>query len=231
MSRFSLLRWAPAVLAFCLLGASSARSAGYAFRVKHNHSFGGCEGTLVISEADIRYRTDRRRDARIWTYPEIKRVERQGLRTLIVRTYEDQTLQLGRDKLFEFQLLDGVITDEVLSFLNLRVGRPLETPPDDSPPGGRYEIAAKHVHAFGGCHGTLKITDTHIEYVSAKPKDSHIWKYLDIKRLRSRSTYELAIDTYQDQTLLLGKDKTYKFELKEALEPRVLAFIRRHLTR
>lgn len=186
---------------------------------------------LVISDHDIRYHTDRRRDARIWTYPEIKRVERKGLRKLFLRTYEDQTLQFGRDKVFAFELLDAVVSNEVFNFLIVRVGQPTETRSANSPPGGRYEIVAKHVHAFGGCHGTLKITETHIEFVSTKPKDSRLWKYLDIKSLRPSSAYQLSIDTYEDQALLLGKDKTYNFQLKEALEPRVLEFIRRHLTR
>ncbi|MFQ5927763.1 MAG: hypothetical protein ACE5MH_10065 [Terriglobia bacterium] len=214
-------------IAFCLtLAAVPATATTYSFSVKHLHTFGGCEGTLVIGDDDIRYDTDQRAHARIWRYPQVKKVRRKELRKLIIHTHEDQALQLGRDKKFEFQLLDGVVSNEVFQFLLARVGQPTNRPPPAPPPGGRYEIAAKHLHVFGGCEGTLKITDTHIEYVSERKKDSRLWKYLDIKRLRHSSTYRLSISTYEDEASRLGRDRTFNFQLKERLEPNVLEFIR-----
>ncbi len=204
----------------------------YSFRVKHAHVFGGCEGKLIISDIEIRYEADLRDHSRIWTYPHIKKIERKGLRKLIVHTYEDQALQFGRDKSFEFEFLDGVVSDEVFNFAIVRVGRPNQRvglPP--IPPGGRYEIATKHLHIFGGCEGTLKITDTHIEYVTPHKKDARLWKYLDIKRIEQESPYRLSIYTYEDQALQFGRDKVFHFELKESLEPAVVEFIRARLRR
>lgn len=204
----------------------------YSFRVKHLHIFGGCEGKLIISNDQIRYQSELRDHSRIWTYAHIKKVERKGLRKLIVHTYEDQALQFGRDKPFEFEFLDGVVSDEVFNFIIVRVGRPAHRADSPAiPAGGRYEIAAKHLHTFGGCEGTLKITDTYMEYVTRHKKDARLWKYLDIKRIEQKSLYRLSIYTYEDQLLQFGRDKVFHFELKEPLEPAVVEFIRARLRR
>lgn len=218
-------------LAFLLGGpAVPAHAASYSFRVKHLHTFGGCQGVLTINDDEIRYATDARADARIWLYPDVKKVERKGSRRLVVHTHEDQALQFGRDKPFEFHFLDGVISQEVFQFLIVRAGRPGTQPPA-APPGGRYELAAKHLHIFGGCQGTLRITDSHIEFLSDRRKDSRLWKYLDLKRLRHDSAYQLSLATYEDQAAFIGRDKTFNFALKEPLEPAVLEFIRSRLNR
>ena len=174
----------------------SAQATSYSFRVKHLHVFGGCEGNLIISNDQIRYEADLRDHSRIWTYADVKKVERKGLRRFIVYTYEDQALQLGRDKPFEFDFLDGVVSDEVFNFVLVRVGQPAHpAAPAAAPTRERYEIAAKHLHSFGGCEGTLKITDTHIEYVTDYKKDARLWKYLDIKRIEHKAPYRLSIYT------------------------------------
>jgi hypothetical protein len=221
-----------AACAFCFaLTALPARADSYSFRVKHIHAFGGCEGTLRIAEDDIRYDTAQRDDARIWLYPQIKNVERKGFRRLVLHTYEDQTLQFGRDKAFAFDFLDGEISTEVYNFVVTRVGQPADRQPAALPPGGRFEFAVKHLHLFGGCEGTLRISDIHIEYVTEHVKDSRLWKYLDIKALSQPSPYRLGLATYEDQTLQFGRDKTFAFQLKEPLEPSVLEFIRRRMPR
>ena len=218
--------WAAAGLA--LLAAQPSEAKTYTYKVKHRHAVGSCQGQLVVGESNVRYEADDRSDARVWTYTQIKKIDRQHLRQLTLYTYEDQPLRLGRDKPFHFDFLDGNVTDELFNFMVTRLGRGPGTPPP-TPPGGRYELAAKHTHLFGGCEGTLKITDTHIEYVTGHSKDARLWKYLDIKRITTRSAYRLDIYTYEDQTLQFGRDKPFHFQLKEALEPVVHEFIRRHL--
>jgi len=231
MMKRSCLSTSVAVLALLLAALAPGLAAQpYSFRVKHNHTFGGCQGTLLISDTDIRYTTDFRSDARIWAYRMIKRVERKGLRKLTIRTYEDQPLQLGRDKPFEFHFLDSQVTNEAFNFLVVRVGRPPESPAP-ALSRGRYELAVKHTHTFGGCEGTLKITETHIEYVTPRKKDSRLLKYIDIKYVQQSSAYQFSIATYEDQTMQFGRDKVFNFQLKEAMPPAVLDFIRSRVTR
>lgn len=220
-----------AAAGLALLVPQSGGALTYAYKVKHLHAVGSCQGRLIVGEEDIRYETDYRTDARIWPYALIKEVERQHRRKLTIRTYEDQRLKFGRDKPFDFEFIDGTVTDELFNFIVTRLGRARNPEPPTTPPGGRYELAAKHRHFLGGCEGVLKITDAYIEYTTDHAKDARLWKYMDIKRVVSPSPYRLDIYTYEDQTLQFGRDKIFRFDLKEALEPQVDEFIRRRLTR
>ncbi len=219
---------APALAALLLLApAVSAKT--FTYRVRHLHTVGSCQGRLIVGENDVRYETDFRKDARIWTYIQLKNVKRPKRRRLSLSTYEDQRLQLGRDRPFDFVLLDGDVSDEVFNFMVTRVGR--QSPPDPLavPPGGRYELLVKHVHTFGGCEGTLKITLDFIEYVSPHTKDARLWKYLDIKRIRQKGAYQLSLHTYEDQLLLFGRDKVFHFDLKEPMGPAIFEFMQARL--
>lgn len=224
--------WGTLVAASLLLLTPSATQAKtYTYKVKHLHAMSGCQGQLVVGEKDVRYETDYRPDTRIWTYTQIKKVERRGSRRLIIFTYEDQALQLGRDKPFDFDFLDGSVSDELVNFMITRLSRPPDPKPPSAPPGGRYELAVKHRHVFGGCEGTLKITDTHLEYVTGHSKDARLWSYLSIKRIQRSSVFGLDIFTFEDQTLQLGRDKVFRFELKEPLEPVVYEFMQERVNR
>ncbi|MFQ5776994.1 MAG: hypothetical protein ACE5IP_03190 [Terriglobia bacterium] len=223
--------WLVAAAGLLLLAPATGQAKTYTYKVKHLHAMGGCQGQLVVGEQDVRYETDNRPDARIWTYSQIKKVERRGSRRLVIFTYEDQALQFGRDKPFDFDFLDGQVSDELVNFMITRLSRPPQTNPPDVPPSGRYELAVKHRHTFGGCEGTLKITDTHIEYVTRRTKDARLWSYLRIKRIQQPSLFRLDIHTFEDQALKFGRDKVFRFELKEPLEPVVYEFMQRHLNR
>jgi hypothetical protein len=216
-------------LLFALPAVADAKT--YTYRVRHLHTIGGCQGLLKVSETEVRYDSDYRSDARIWTYANLRSVNRDDLRKLTVRTYEAQSAQLGRGKPFTFEFMDGDITDEFFAFLESRVGHAGPPSPPGPPPGGRWEIAAKHQHLFGGCEGALKITPTHIEYVTDNPKDGRLWRYIDIKRFDNPSAYRLTIYTYEDQRLQFGRDKIFRFELKEPLEPQMYDYIRAQMNR
>lgn len=214
-----------------LLAPAPSQAETYTYKVKHNHTVGGCEGVLIVGENDIRYQSDYRADSRIWTYLDVKKVESPSLRKLRLETREEQVMQLGRDKVFEFEFIDGEVTDELYNFIVNRIARPPASEPPRNPPGGRWEIAAKHLHTFGGCEGTLKITDNYIEYVTSNSNDARVWKFIDIKRLETSSAYRLDVYTYEDNAWQLGRDKVFRFQLKEPLEPAVQEFIRQHMHR
>lgn len=212
------------------LSAFPAQAKTFTFRVRHLHTVGSCQGRLLIGEKEIRYDTELRDHARIWPYFQLKRVESKDSRHLSLFTYEDRVLPFVGDRSFNFELLVGNISDNVFNFLIARVGRGAAPQPPKTPPGGRYEIAVKHHHFFGGCEGTIRITPHFIEYLTSH-RDARLWKYIDIKRVRPRGAYRLYIYTYEDQILLFGRDKVFKFELKEPMEPVVFEFIQARFRR
>lgn len=214
-----------------LLVPASGQAETFTYKVKHNHTIGSCQGVLVVGENDVRYQSDYRNDSRIWTYADIKQVDSPNLRKLTIHTREEQALQLGREKVFDFEFIEGEVTDELYNFIVNRLAHPSSPEAPQNPPGGRWEIAVKHQHLFGGCEGTLKVTETHLEYVTDNANDARVWKYLDIKRLDNPSSYRLILYTYEDQRWQLGRDRPFRFELKEPIEPRVYEFLRQHMNR
>lgn len=216
---------------FLSLPAAEASAKTFTFRVRHLHRLGSCRGQLTIQENHVRYDTDRRGHARIWTYQQLKRAENASPRRLTFVTYESSNLPIGRDRKFKFKLLGGAVNDELFEFLLTRVGRRAAPKPPDVPPGGRYELAVKHHHFIGGCHGVLRVTPAFMEYVTSKSGHARMWKYIDLKRIQPRGAYRLRLHTYEDQRFLFGADRVFNFELKEPLEPDVLGFMKKRIDR
>jgi hypothetical protein len=65
--------------------------------------------------------------------------------------------------------------------------------------------------------GRVEITDKGIAYVATKKKNDRFWKYEDIQYFDRRSEKEFTILSYEDQRLLLGRDKEYRFRITDGL--------------
>lgn len=63
--------------------------------------------------------------------------------------------------------------------------------------------------------GKIEITDKGIAYEAAKEKDSRFWKYEDIQYFDRKSETEFIILSYEDQRLLLGRDRSYDFRITD----------------
>jgi hypothetical protein len=61
--------------------------------------------------------------------------------------------------------------------------------------------------------GTIEITDQGIAYKAEKAKNSRKWKYVDIQYFDRISSKEFTILSYEDDKLLLGRDKQYHFRI------------------
>lgn len=63
--------------------------------------------------------------------------------------------------------------------------------------------------------GKIEITDEGISYTADKAKNSRSWKYEDIQYFDRISRREFTILSYEDNRLLLGRDKQYHFLITE----------------
>jgi hypothetical protein len=63
--------------------------------------------------------------------------------------------------------------------------------------------------------GTVEITDEGITFKADKGKDSREWKYEDIQYFDRISDKEFTILSYEDSSILLGRDKQYHFLITE----------------
>ncbi len=65
--------------------------------------------------------------------------------------------------------------------------------------------------------GKIEITEQGIEYRAEKEKHSRSWKWEDIQYFDRMSETEFTILTYEDQRLLLGRDRQYHFRVTEGV--------------
>src|SRR5215475_8382957 len=194
-----------------------AAAQSFEFQVERELLLRNHRGTLVITQDGIEYRTDQKNESRSWRYKDIQQIKIESPTVLEILTYEDQRQMLGRDRIFRFRLLEGKITPEVSALLVAKAARPVATsvaPVTNGEP--KYETAVKHLHAFGGCEGALRIYPDRVTFESTdKPEHSRYWRYSDIQGFGHPSRYRFEITTFEDK--FGGPTKVYDFQLKEDL--------------
>src|SRR5215471_514220 len=197
------------------LAPKLAAAQNFEFPVERERLLQNHRGTLVITAEGVEYKTSQKNESRSWRYKDIQQIKIESPTVIEILTYEDQRRMLGRDRIFRFRLLEGKITPEVSALLAAKAPRPVATsvaPTSDGEP--KFETAVKHLHAFGGCQGTLKIYPDRVSYESAeKPEHSRYWRYSDIQGFGHPSRYRFEITTFEDK--FGGPTKVYDFQLKE----------------
>ncbi len=78
-----------------------------------------------------------------------------------------------------------------------------------------FEFLVEHKRTLRNHRGTLLITSEKIEYRTAHQGESRSWQYVDIQQIKIESPTELEIMTYEDQKLMFGRDRVFKFKLLE----------------
>jgi hypothetical protein len=194
-----------------------AKAQSFEFSVEHQHSLRSCRGTLTITAEKIEYQTAHKEDSRLWRYLEIRQIKIVSPTKLEITSYEDQRRMLGRDRIFKFKLLDGQITPEISTLFIEKTSYPVATsvmPETAELPA--FELAAKHLHTFGGCEGVLKIYADRMLYKSAdKTENSRYWRWTDIQSISRPGPYYFSLSSFESQ--FIGPAKSFNFELKEKM--------------
>jgi hypothetical protein len=207
-----------------------AAAQNFEFPVERERLFQNHRGTLVITPDGIEYRAAQKNESRSWRYMDIQQIKIESPTEIEILTYEDQWRMLGpmlgRDLVFRFRLLEGKITPGLSALLMAKASRPVTTSvaPVSDGEGAKFETAVKHLHAFGGCEGALKIYPDRIAYESAdKPAHSRYWRYSDIQGFSHSSRYRFEITTFEDK--FGGPAKVYDFQLKEDLPTQAYDYV------
>ena len=178
--------------------------------MRHEHTFGACEGQLVHL-GGIGSIRDFERRSRGGTGVIQRSSLSKSFRSSEIRihTYEsDGVLKLWGDRDFLFRLDDESVGGDLFAYLEERSPRPVRTRiiPDSfwsaecvsgasvcRPPAETVqEIPVRHDHRFGGCQGMLNITENTIIYVTDNPNDSRIWRLADVESFASTDDFDLA---------------------------------------
>lgn len=210
-------------LSMLVFGGREAMAQEFRYRVEHDHTIGACKGELIISQAGVEYQTSKKEHTRKWSYTDIEMIKLRSPRKLEILTYESARMTLGRDRAFEFKVLDKEVTKEVSDFLLKRVERPLATTFVASEEKPQYAIPVRHRRSFGGDQGTLKVYADRVVYESQKPESSRYWRWSDIKSFSLIDRYEFSITTFEPK--LGGPTKTFNFDLKEQVNDEMYDYV------
>ena len=207
------------------LGSLNLAAADIKLMVIHDHGIGSCRGEIVFGESTVSYETENRKDARVWKYEEIQQIGLLGPKKLAILTYEDRKIALGKDRVFNFEIIEGEADEVLQAFLEKHVTRPLVS---EIIPAGvpvRYSIPVKHLKRWGGTQGTLEITDAFVAYRTAARSDSRVWRYGDIGSLGSTGPYQLRLTAMERVNGEHGGEKNFVFDLKERLNKEAYDFV------
>ena len=98
-------------------------------------------------------------------------------------------------------------------------------------------LQVKHDHdPWGSCLGELTITSQGIRLAGkTKPEHTRDWSRLDIKTVYRHSSERFTIVTYEDQKLLMGRDRPWDFTVTEptfgSLDDATFSIVLRQLER
>ncbi len=76
-------------------------------------------------------------------------------------------------------------------------------------------LGARHDHRLGGCKGELSLASLGVRFLST----DHDWAFrpADIRVMERPDETTFVIETFEKDTLSLGKNKRYRFDLEAPL--------------
>lgn len=196
------------------LGVAAAAGPPFELAVTQDRLFGDRTGTLVVSVDGIEYRTRDAGDARRWSYDAVKQVQILSPTRIRVLTYEDRGgLRLGADRTFDFTIVRGTASSDLVTFLLERITRPVVTAVMPQYGGeSRYRIRVKHQRQGRGSEGTLLLYDRQLLYLTEQEEASRYWRFTDVESVLRLDRFRLQIAVYEG-----GGTRPFVFELKSDL--------------
>lgn len=200
-------------------GVLNAAAAGPPFElfVKQGHLFGSSKGSLVFGQDAVEYQTTNKKDIRRWRYENIKQVQILSPVRIALLTYEDQgRLKLGADRTFHFDVIQGAVSPELVTFLLDRIVRPVVTAVMPRYAGEPlFRTRVKHQRQGRGSEGSLLMYEDRLVYLTECEDDARFWRFGDIYSVLQLDRFRLQVMAYEGGS---GKTRPFVFELKSDLD-------------
>jgi hypothetical protein len=214
----------PTFLLMFLCGVVGSSAQDFQYTVQHHHTLKDCRGVLKINSDGIVFTATKGLDSRKWTFDDIRILEILSSSSISIVSYEDQKRWLGKDKVFEFTLVDKKLTPDLSLFLLNRVKRPMKIaviPEISDKPV--YELSVKHLRTITGTRGILQIYPDKVVYRTPLSRDSRYWRLQDIERFSQPDRFRFQIVSYAQKAG--GPNESYDFQLIEDLPEGVYDFL------
>jgi hypothetical protein len=210
------------VLTLLIFAAFPARGFALDLRlqVRHDHLVKECRGELVFTDQAVEYRTPNAKHARVWKYEDIQQLGLVSPREVVVLTFEDRAVELGRDRRFRFELTAGEVPAWLPASLQPLLTRPLVSgfvPADWRP---LYRVPVRRRGFWRGSQGMLEIAEDYIVYRTSDQNQSRVWKVDDILYIGSTGPFELRVSALERTGGQAGGARNFVFDLKQRLDPK-----------
>ena len=208
-----------AALVVGILGSASATAAAgppFELSVKRDRFVGGSKGTLVFEWDRIEYRTTNTDDARRWSYDQVKQFQILSPTRIAILTYEDQgRLKFGADRAFQFAVVDGAVSAELVRFLLDHVNQPVVTAVMPPFRGERlFSALVKRQRQGRGSEGVLVMYGEELVYLTEREEESRYWRFRDVYSVLRLDRSRLLVTAYEGGS---GETRAFVFELKSDL--------------
>lgn len=189
------------------------QAATFEFLVRHEHAVGSCHGKLILNDREILYEASDEKHSLRWPYLDIQRLDVASPTQITFKTYTSEGWKkLGKDKAYQFHLIEGELTTDVQEFLRSKLSRPMVARLVTAPQAHSVLLHVRHRHRLGGCEGQLEIAKDRLTYSSDRAGDNRVWKFNEIETFGSTDPYHLRLSTYNE---------TFTFDMKAPLESKV----------
>ena len=180
------------------------------FPVRHRHARGGCDGTLEVSAAGVRFAGPK---GHVWQWKleQIRQLELAPDRVVVV-SYENGRLP-GTERRYEFS--GAVPAPELYVLLRDRMDQRLVA--ELVQPGSAvWSLPVKHV-GRAGSQGALELAAETIAYRTPAKDEARTWRYTDVAGVSSSGPFQLTITTFERAPAHFGGRKDFNFELQQPI--------------
>lgn len=207
------------MIASVMVGAAAAAAATgappFELSVKRDRLVGGSRGALVFTAEAVEYRTTSKKDARRWEYEDVKQVQILSPTRVVIRTFEDQgRLRLGADRVFEFSVVQGRVSSDLVAFLLERIRQPVVSALVPERGEARGRVRVKHERQGRGSEGALALYDDALVYASDQVGASRYWRFADLASVLRLDPARLEVVAYEGGG---GVTRPFVFQLKAPL--------------
>ncbi|HEY3841583.1 MAG TPA: hypothetical protein VGL72_33665 [Bryobacteraceae bacterium] len=187
--------------------------------VEHRHLHHGGAADLAVTDEGISF-TEKGKHAahsRTWKYDQIQQLELTSS-TLRVLTYEDQSLQLGRDREYVFDQLPKDFAPTVYAKWKDKLDQRFIAALADPEVKTLAEFPAKLTGLTKGTEGTLRFAEDRIVFQSPKPGASRTWRLTDIDNIATAGPFDFTVTTFEHQGTWNTATREFHFQLQTPME-------------
>jgi hypothetical protein len=192
-----------------LLLALAPVAAGQTYDVRHKHLRKGGMGILRVDENSISFEEPGKhtKDSRKWNYDDIQELV-LGPDTLRIVTYEDNRLQLGRDRVYLFDRIPPKFAADWYPVFSGKLDQRFVAALADERVRAEWQIPVKLARGRGGSNGVVLVGQNSVVYKSAQHGESRTWRIADVENVSSSGQFDLTITTHE---------RPFRFQLKQVL--------------